>query len=153
MRRGRARRLVEASGDPLRREDAVGTEHGQGTQGEGAEGRPPLRAADDFGGVWRGRGYSPRGLATISPKAQLSKTISMWRSLLLFGTLTATGTRPRPQQLPGNLVSAINAPVARSTTVISGDLPTGFQFLYSSFFEPKNQIAFGSNVSWPPFSW
>lgn len=80
--------------------------------------------------------YSPRGEPTISPKAQLSKRISIEMFRTLFGTLTATGTRPRPQQLPGNLASATILPVALSVTTINGDLPTGFQSLYSSLVAP-----------------
>jgi hypothetical protein len=80
--------------------------------------------------------YSPRGEPTISPKAQLSNRISIEMFETLFGTLTATGTRPRPQQLPGNLASATILPVALSVTTISGDLPTGFQSLYSSLVAP-----------------
>ena len=80
--------------------------------------------------------YSPLGEPTISPKAQLSKRISIEMFETLFGTLTATGTRPLPQQLPGNLASATTLPVALSVTTIKGDLPTGFQSRYSSLVAP-----------------
>ena len=72
------------------------------------------------------------GVATSSPKAQLSKVMVMIGFLTLFGTLTATGSIPEPQQLGGKTASATFSFFTRSMIAISGELPSGCQSKYSS---------------------
>lgn len=75
------------------------------------------------------RRYSERGVPAISPNAQVSwvmeTAIRAW-----FGTLTAAGTNPLPQHDPGKIAVAMTSPSSLTSKV--GDLPTGFQFRYSS---------------------
>ena len=72
-----------------------------------------------------------RGLPLMGSKAQFSWTMETSISEVA-GTLTATGTKPRPQHEPGKRAFASSVPALRSLTVNSGLLPTGSQLLYSS---------------------
>lgn len=79
---------------------------------------------------------SPTGLPVHSPKAQLSCCIVI-EIRASAGTLTATGTKARPQVEPGKSALASSVPASRSRIVKVGDLPTGSQTLYSSPAAPK----------------
>ena len=68
---------------------------------------------------------------TMSPKAQLKDSMLMVISALA-GTLTATGTKPRPHEEPGNLASMSVSPVSLDLTTNVGDFPMGSHILYSS---------------------
>lgn len=72
-----------------------------------------------------------RGTPFTSPKAKVSEVISILM-LALAGTLTATGTKLQPHELPGNTALASSAPESRSMTWNSGDLPMGCQPRYCS---------------------
>lgn len=71
------------------------------------------------------------GVPSIFPKANVSAIISTL-ILAVDGTLTATGTKPRPQQDPGKIATSNTAPVSLSRILNSGDLPIGFQPTYCS---------------------
>ena len=61
-----------------------------------------------------------------SPKAQLSAVMVTWISLLV-GTLTVTGAKPTPQQLPGKTMSTSTSPLTRSLTWNAGEEPRGMK--------------------------
>ena len=97
--------------------------------------KPPFskweRRFDVFMRLRRHTTYQSRGKPMIFPKANVLVVIST----LIFkieGTLTATGTKPRPQQDPGKMATCNNAPVLALLTVNSGDFPIGVQLKYSS---------------------
>ena len=74
--------------------------------------------------------------AFTSPKAQVLAV--MWTVIGVdCGTLTATGTKPEPQQLPAKMAVAISVAFWASTMRNSGDLPHGCQSMYSSPAAPK----------------
>ena len=72
------------------------------------------------------------GLPTTRPKAQLSWIMETSTSTLA-GTLTVTGTNPRPQQFGGKTAFfSIWLPSTVYVIVNSGLLPSGSQSTYSS---------------------
>ncbi len=71
------------------------------------------------------------GVPSIFPNANVSAIISTL-ILAVDGTLTATDSKPRPQQDPGNIATSNTAPLSASKTLNSGDLPIGFQPVYCS---------------------
>jgi len=99
-------------GDPLRAERRVGRTDA------------PLPRAVELPGIYR-------GLPVIFPKAHLS-TSMLISSGVPAGTLTATGIKPRPQQVPGKYACAISRPVFLLRKVNCGDFPIGFHPMYSS---------------------
>lgn len=78
----------------------------------------------------RGGSYS-RGVPCTSPKAKVSAVISISTSARA-GTLTATGTKKQPHELPGNTALASSVPLSRSRTRNSGLSPMGCQPTYRS---------------------
>ena len=76
------------------------------------------------------------GLPVTSPKAQFVAFMDTEMSIPA-GTLTATGTKPRPHVEPGKSAFASGVPNLRSLIVNSGDLPTGSHTRYSSPAPPK----------------
>jgi len=79
----------------------------------------------------RAESLASRGVPWTRPKPQLSAFISTEISALA-GTLTATGLKPKPQQLPGKRVYTSTSPLWRSRMVNSGLVPSGMKFEYSS---------------------
>lgn len=93
-----------------------------------ADGDPPNRPWAAIGGTLFD--YL-RGVPSKAPKAQFSKDMRTSKSVSFSGTLTATGTKPLPQQLPGKNACAISLPDL-DTNEIFGDLPSGSHPVYSS---------------------
>lgn len=79
---------------------------------------------------------SRTGDPVTSPKAQFVAFMETEISTPA-GTLTATGTKPRPHDEPGKSAFATSVPASRSLIVNSGDLPTGSHTRYSSPAPPK----------------
>ena len=80
----------------------------------------------------RGQGYRvPLESPLTSPKAQLSAIIEII-TFLLAGTLTVTGAKPMPQQLPGKTALTRTSPVALSLIAKRGEDPRGMKLEYNS---------------------